>query len=90
MIGRILAMAASLLLLAVCAAIAMGVVSIVGSEIAPAVAAGSLSVATDTMILNHVWRGNEVYVILGIYVVLVPVLAFFAFRMARKAFLGSR
>lgn len=88
--ARIVAGVGALLLAAASLGIAMGIVSIVSSEVVPAVAAGSFRVATDTMILNRVWHGNEVYVILGIYLALVPTLAFFAFRLSRKALTGSR
>lgn len=87
---RVLAGFAALLLAAAGLAIAMGIVWIVRNEVAPAIAAGSFSVETDTMILNRVWHGNEIYMILGSYVVLVPVLVFSTFRLARKALMGSR
>lgn len=86
MIGRILAFTVSLLLLAVCVAIAMGFVSIVGSEIVPAVAVGSFNVETESMILNRVWHGNEIYGILTIYLVLIACLAVAAYWLIRKAF----
>lgn len=39
-------------------------------EISPAMKGGSLSVQTSSMILNHVWVGNEIYILLVIYVVI--------------------
>jgi uncharacterized membrane protein required for colicin V production len=58
------------------------------TEVMPALKQGSLDVTTSTMILNHVWEGNEIYVILGVYTVLACVLVWLAIRIGISAVRG--
>ena len=61
------------------------VASLVSSEVSPAVANGSLNVETSTMILNRVWEGNEIYLLLAIYTLLACMFFFGARIAVRKA-----
>jgi hypothetical protein len=40
---------------------------VVSAEILPGLRNGSLAVTTSSTILNHVWVGSEIYVLLAIY-----------------------
>lgn len=57
---------------------------LVRSEVMPAVEKGSLSVETSTMILNRVWEGNEIYLLLAAYTLLVFAFAYGGIRYAKK------
>ncbi|MFK8051532.1 MAG: hypothetical protein AB8F65_01060 [Woeseiaceae bacterium] len=57
---------------------------LVSSEIMPALAEGSLNVTSSTMILNRVWQGNEIYVLLLAYLLLAFGFAIGAYRALRK------
>jgi hypothetical protein len=78
----------SLVLLALALAIGAGIASSMRTEIVPALAAGSLSIDTDSMILGRVWHGNELYVILAIYAVVFIGLVGLAVWLARRAIRG--
>lgn len=86
MLKRLSYGACSAFLSAVCAFFVAIVVLLVGSEVLPAVATGTLDVATSTMILNRVWQGNEIYVLLAAYLLVAGVAAFGAYRCAKRAF----
>ena len=62
---RVLAAFASIVLLAWIAFHAMVIVSLVQSEVIPALAAGSFNIQTSSMILNRVWEGNELLLALS-------------------------
>jgi hypothetical protein len=61
------------------------VVHLISSEVSPAFKTGSLNVESSTMILNHVWEGNEIYVLLAAYILLACAFAYGAIRIVRKA-----
>ncbi len=50
------------------------------SEVWPAIQRGSLNVDTNSMILNILWEGNEIYVLLLGYLLLGTAFAFGAVR----------
>jgi hypothetical protein len=58
---------------------------LVSSEVSPAIKKGSLNVETSTMILNRVWEGNEIYVLLATYILLACAFAYGAIRTVKKA-----
>ncbi len=53
------------------------------SEVLPTLQSGTLSIATSTMILNRVWDGNELYVLLSAYAALACGFAYAGFRLIR-------
>jgi len=60
-------------------------------EISPAVAQGSFNITTDSMILNHTFQGNEVYLMLAFYLALSAFSlwrSYRAFRVNRQAHPG--
>jgi hypothetical protein len=58
---------------------------LVSSEVSPAIKNGSLNVETSTMILNRVWEGNEIYILLATYTLLASSFAYGAIRTVKKA-----
>ena len=58
---------------------------IVSSEIMPALRNGSLNVESETMILNIVWEGNEIYILLAAYLLLAAACGYGAYRLIRNA-----
>jgi len=62
------------------------VVYLVKSEVSPAIKKGGLNVETSTMILNRVWEGNEIYILLVAYILFACTFAYAAIRTVRKAF----
>jgi len=60
------------------------------SEVIPALAAGSFNIQTNSMILNRVWEGNELYWLLAGHATLVLILAVALARSARFAIRGGR
>ena len=89
MAKRLLAAIGSLAAFAAALAIGAGIAWIVRTEVVPALAAGSLSIETNSMILNRVWHGNELYVILATYVAAFAGLAWLAVWLARRAARGT-
>jgi hypothetical protein len=53
------------------------------SEILPAIRQGSLSVGGNSIILNTLWEGNEIYGLLFAYLVLAAGFAYGAYRVLR-------
>lgn len=64
--------------------------SLVASEVMPAVAQGSLDVETNTMILNRVWRGNEIYVLLAAYGLVGTMCLYGSLRIGTRTVHGLR
>ncbi len=58
---------------------------LISSEVSPAIKKGSLNVETSTMILNRLWEGNEIYVLLAAYILLACASAYGAIRIVKKA-----
>jgi hypothetical protein len=87
---RVLAALISIGLLAWIAFHAMVIVSLVRSEVIPALSAGSFNIQTNSMILNRVWEGNELYWLLAAHATLILVLAFVFARSAIFAVRGRR
>jgi hypothetical protein len=63
---------------------------LVESEVIPALAAGSFNIETNSMILNRVWEGNELYWLLAAHATLVLILAVVFMLSARFAVRGRR
>ena len=57
---------------------------IVRTDVLPALQSGTLSIETSTMILNRVWDGNELYLLLSAYVVLACGFAYGGVRLLRR------
>ena len=87
---RVLAALASLISLALIVVFTTGIVSLIQSEVMPALTAGSFKIDTDVMVLNRVWKGNELYWLLAAYTTLVLVLIVVCLRTARFAIRGQR
>lgn len=51
----------------------------------PAVADGTLSVGSDSMVLNVLWEGNEIYLLLSIYLAAAVAFLTAGIGMARRA-----
>jgi hypothetical protein len=66
----------------------LGIAYIVQIGVMPAIAAGSLDVNTDFLILDHHWRGNEIYILLAIYLFLVLGMTWSATLMVKKVWQG--
>lgn len=58
---------------------------LVSSEVWPAIKKGSLNVETSSVILNRMWEGNEIYILLAAYVLLACTFAYGAIRILRSA-----
>jgi hypothetical protein len=89
-VKRALAAFASIALLAWLAFHVWVIVHLVQSEVLPALAEGSLNIQTNSMILNRVWEGNELYWLLAAHATLVLVLAVAVTLSARFAIAGRR
>jgi hypothetical protein len=88
-VKKVLAAIASIALLAWIAFHVMVIVHLVRIEVLPAFAAGSFNIQTNSMILNRVWRGNQLYLLLAAHAALVFILAVALTRSARLA-IGRR
>ena len=65
----------------------MAIIGYLGSsEVMPAIRQGSLNVQTSTMILNRTWEGNEIYLILAVYLALAVALGYGSYKLLRKTF----
>jgi hypothetical protein len=62
------------------------VIYLAWSEVVPALRQGTLSVETTSMILNIVWEGNAIYLLLLAYLAVAGGLAYGAIRCFRAAF----
>lgn len=82
---RILYGLISMFLLAATAFFAYIVVYIASADVVPALAKGSFNVETNSRILNILWEGNEIYLILTAYILLGAACAYGAMRLLRKA-----
>lgn len=60
------------------------IIYIVRDDVLPALQHGSLSIATSTMILNRVWDGNELYLLLAAYAALACGGAYGGIRLLRR------
>ena len=58
---------------------------IFSAEVLPAIRNGSFNVETSSMILNILWEGNEIYVVLAAYTLLAGGFAYAAIRLFLKA-----
>jgi hypothetical protein len=89
-VKRVLAAVASIALLVWLAFHAWVIVHLVQSEVMPALADGSFNIQTNSMILNRVWKGNDLYWLLAAHATLVLVLAVAFTLSARFAISGRR
>jgi hypothetical protein len=65
------------------------ILHLVQSEVMPAFAEGSFNIQTNSMILNRMWEGNELYWLIAAHATLVLVLAL-AFRLSVRFAMGGR
>lgn len=63
------------------------IVYIAAAVVAPALQQGTLNVETSSRILNIVWEGNEIYLLLTAYVLLAAACGYGSIRLFRKAIL---
>ena len=68
-----------------CAAFAYFTYYIASTEVLPALEKGSLNVESNTMVLNILWEGNEIYVLLTAYILLAGAFAYAAIRLIAAA-----
>jgi hypothetical protein len=87
---RVLAGFLALALLGWMAFHAWVIVQLVEAEVMPALEAGSFNIRTNSMILNRVWEGNELYWLIGAHALLVLILAVVIALTARFAIRGKR
>jgi len=85
MTKRLLNGLVSIMLLTISIFFAANVMILISSEVSPAVKQGRLSIETNSMILNRVWEGNEIYVLLAAYILFACAFAYGAIRMGNKA-----
>ncbi len=85
MLKRLFYGIAGIVLVCISVFFAVIVAYLVSTEILPAIREGSLNIETSTMILNILWKGNEIYLLLSGYVVLSAGFAYGAMRIFRKA-----
>ena len=78
---RLVCGVSGLLLLLLCVFFGVITLYVARTEVWPSIQAGSLDVDTDTMILNVLWEGNEIYLLLFFYLVLTVGFAFGAYRL---------
>ena len=87
---RALAGFAAIALLAWMAFHAWVIVQLVGAEVMPALEAGSFNIQTNSMILNRVWEGNELYWLIAAHATVAVILAVVITPTARFAIRGGR
>jgi hypothetical protein len=63
---------------------------VVSDEILPVLENGSLTVQTSSTILNHVWVGNEIYLLLTIYAAVAAAFISSGTVLVRKALRQER
>ncbi len=80
-ISRIVTAIASIPLFLISIFFIYAIAYIVGTEIMPAAGRGTLSVETSSMILNRVWEGNEIYLLLVAYAVFACAFAWGGYRL---------
>jgi hypothetical protein len=82
---RILLGLIGLVLLTASAFFCYVVVYIAAADVAPALQQGTLNVETSSRILNIVWEGNEIYLLLAAYLLLATACGYGSIRLFRKA-----
>ena len=85
MFRKLLYGSTALALFAMSAFFAYTVVYLVSTEIMPAIREGSLQVETSSMILNVLWEGNEIYILLSAYLLIAVGFAYGALRFLKNA-----
>ena len=80
---RVIRILGGIVLLAAAAFFAIIVGWLIKLEVWPAIQQGSLNVESSTMILNILWVGNELYVLLAAYILLAAGLTYAAIRLRR-------
>ena len=87
---RLLAAVVSIALLAWLGFHVWVIAHLVQAEVMPALAAGSLDIRTNSIILNRVWEGNELYWLIAAHATLAVILAYVITQTARFAIHGGR
>ncbi len=85
MFKKLLYGSATLALFTMSAFFAYTIVYLVSTEIMPAIRNGSLQVETSSMILNVLWEGNEIYILLSAYILIAGGFAYGAIRFLKNA-----
>jgi ABC-type Na+ efflux pump permease subunit len=78
-----------IVVLSLCAYFGYFAFYIARSDVFPAVRSGSLNVETSSLVLNILWEGNEIYMLLAAYLLLAGAFAYGAIRLFAAA-LGQR
>ena len=86
MLKRVLYGIAGIVLALACAFFVWVSTYVFSTEVMPSIRKGSLNVETNSMILNILWEGNEIYILLTGYTLLAVGFAYGAIRVFRKAF----
>lgn len=77
--------AVSISLLSLCVFFAITAGYLAWLEVLPVIRQGKLSIETDSMILNILWEGNEIYILLLAYLLLAGGFAYGSARAFRAA-----
>ena len=85
MLSRILNGIAALMLFSVSIFLVVVIAYLVSTEVMPVIDDGTLTVSSDTRVLNILWEGNEIYVLLSGYALLAAGFAYVGTRALRKA-----
>ena len=85
MLSRILNGIAALMLFSVSIFLVVVSAYLVSTEVMPAIDDGTLTVSSDTRVLNILWEGNEIYALLSGYALLAAGFAYVETRALRKA-----
>lgn len=86
----LLSLLGALALSAACVGLVFGIVYIVETGIWPAIASGSMDVKMDFQILNHTWHGNQIYILLITYLILVLGMARGVVLLLRRAWQAGK
>ena len=85
MLSRILNGIAALMLFSVSIFLVVVSAYLVSTEVMPAIDDGTLTVSSDTRVLNILWEGNEIYVLLSGYALLAAGFAYVGILALRKS-----
>ena len=83
-LGRVVRVASSITLFLLSIFLLFAIFYIARTEVLPALQNGTLAIETSTMILNRVWDGNELYLLLWAYAVLACGFAYGGIRLLRR------
>jgi hypothetical protein len=84
MLRRLFNVIVGLVLFSVSIFIVVIVAYLVSTEVVPAIEDGSMTIESNVRVLNVLWEGNEIYLLLSAYVLLAVSFAYGAFRTLEK------